>query len=298
MTVYKAEIRASRADAERLADILPELLDPPPAISTVETPAGWLVELYFHELPDPSALETVAEACPAAAFLRDMQLQALPEEDWVAVTQQGLHPVKAGRFFIHGSHDRDRAAGRSGAIEIEAGQAFGTAHHGTTRGCLLMIDRLAKRRRMARTLDIGTGSGVLAIAAAKSLCRDVLATDIDPVAVRVAKENFALSGMSGRIRGLAADGLRHPDIVRRAPFDLVIANILAGPLIGLAREIRPVVAPGGHVILSGLLDEQAREVSGRYLAQGFVMEARISLEGWMTLCLRERNRRTGKSRRA
>jgi ribosomal protein L11 methyltransferase len=294
MTVYKGETRASRADAELLADILPELLDPPPAISTLETPAGWLVELYFHELPDPDALEAVAEACPAAAFLRDLRLLALPEEDWVAVTQRGLHPVEAGRFFIHGSHDRDRAAGRSGAIEIEAGQAFGTAHHGTTRGCLLMIDRLAKKRRMARTLDVGTGSGILAIAAAKSLCRDVLATDIDPVAIRVAKENFALSGMAGRISGLAAAGLRHPDIVRHAPFDLVIANILAGPLIGLAPEIYRVVAPGGHLVLSGLLDEQAREVSGRYLAQGFVMDARMSLEGWMTLCLRQSNRQARK----
>ena len=287
MTVYKTQTLCSRADADLLTDIIPEMLDPPPALSALETPDGWLVELYFHELPDTDALDAVADACAAAEFMRDLMLQPLPDEDWVAVTQRGLHPVEAGRFYVHGSHDRSRAAGRSGAIEIDAGQAFGTAHHGTTRGCLLMIDRLAKKHWMSRTLDIGTGTGVLAIAAAKSLCRDVLATDIDPVAIRVAEENFELSGTRARIKALVAPGLRHSAIARRAPFDLVTANILAGPLIGLAPEIARVVAPGGHLVLSGLLNEQAREVSASYLALRFLVAERISLDGWMTLYLRK-----------
>ncbi len=171
-------------------------------------------------------------------------------------------------------------------IEIEAATAFGTGHHGTTRGCLMLIDRLAKSGGVARVLDLGTGSGVLAIAAAKSLRCPVLATDIDPIAVRVARENIVANGAAGRAKAHVANGLRDPLIEASAPFDLVTANILADPLIRFAPAIRRITGPDGHLILSGMLDHQAREVLARYLLAGFRLSTRLSLEGWATLLLR------------
>jgi ribosomal protein L11 methyltransferase len=286
MAGYKAQLRLPERDAERLAALYAELLDPTPPVSTSETPDGWLLELYFEVEPPLAELREIAAAQLGPDAAEQMTAEALPDEDWVSLTQRGLHPIRAGRFFVHGSHDRARAATEPCAIEIEAGQAFGTAHHGTTRGCLMMIDRLAKQGAAGHVLDLGTGSAVLAIAAAKSLSRDVLATDIDPVAVRVARENCEQNGAKGRVRLLVAAGLSHPAIQAAAPFDLVTANILARPLIQLAPAIRRVVAPGGHVVLSGLLDSQAREVTARYLAQGFTLAARLFLDGWATLHLR------------
>jgi len=286
MPVYKAEFIESQAVAESLASLMAETLDPPPAISMSETPSGWLVAVYFEERPDPAIFDALAENYPPAAILRDLTLAAVPDENWVEKSQQGLQPIEAGRFFIHASHDRPRARGRAYAIEIDAGLAFGTAHHGTTRGCLIMLDRLAKRGRARRALDLGTGSGVLAIAAAKALCRDVLASDIDPIAISVASGNIRGNGVLGRVTAITAAGLQHGRILGNAPFDLVTANILAAPLITLALGIRRIMAPRGHLILSGLLDSQAREVGAAYLAQGFSLVSRLSLDGWTTLCLR------------
>jgi ribosomal protein L11 methyltransferase len=286
MAGYKGEIVTSEAGAEALATLLTETLDPPPSVSIRETKAGWLAEIYFTEPPDQTALQSLIEAFPIAELLGDLKLEPVPDENWVEKTQAGLHPVDAGRFFVHGSHDRARAKSRSFAIEIDAGQAFGTAHHGTTRGCLILLDRLAKKRRTFRALDLGTGSGILAIAAAKTLCPGVIASDIDPIAIRVATENFTRNGVSHKVRGLTATDLKHPAIANQAPFDLVMANILAGPLIALAPEIRAVMIPGGHLILSGLLDHQAREVIGRYRTQGYVLGAKLSLDGWTSLHVR------------
>ncbi len=284
MAVYKAQFLASRSEAEHVASLLAETLDPPPAISASERPdGGLLVEIYFDDRPDPAVLSALGEGDAGAGALCALTVEAVPEEDWVAITQRGLHPIEAGRFFIHGSHDRRKARSRAYSIEIEAGQAFGTAHHGTTRGCLIMLDRLARKGRLRRVLDLGTGSGILAIAAAKALSDDILATDIDPVAIRVANENFADNGVARRVRGITAAGLHDRRIAARAPFELVIANILAGPLIAMAPGISRTVAPGGHLILSGLLDAQAREVGANYLARGFIIAARLSLEGWATL---------------
>jgi ribosomal protein L11 methyltransferase len=289
MHSYKAKILASKPDAEMLVALMTEILDPPPAVSVGETDGGWTVELYFTEPPDAAGLDAVADAAPPHfSPVRNLQLDILEDENWVEKTQRGLHPIVAGRFFIHGSHDREKAAGKSYAIRIDAGQAFGTAHHGTTRGCLMLIDRLAKAGGVARVLDLGTGSGVLAIAAAKSLCCPVLATDIDPIAVRVARENIIANGAAGRAKAHAANGLRDPLIEASAPFDLVTANILAEPLIRFAPAIRRITAPGGHLILSGMLDHQAREVLARYLLAGFRLSTRLSLEGWTTLLLRRR----------
>jgi ribosomal protein L11 methyltransferase len=286
MAGYKAQLLLSQSDAERLAALFAETLDPPPAACTTRTQDGWLLELYFDEPPSVSELRAIALDHVAEGAIDRLAVEPLPDEDWVAVTQRGLHPIEAGRFFIHGSHDRGRAAGRACRIEIDAGQAFGTAHHGTTRGCLMMLDRLAKRRFYPRMLDLGTGSGVLAIAAAKSLSRDILATDIDPVAVRVAGENCIRNHAAHRVRTIVAAGADHPRIQACRPFHLITANILAAPLIKLAPALRGILARGGDLILSGLLDTQAREVTARYHAQGFLLSSRLYLEGWATLHLR------------
>jgi ribosomal protein L11 methyltransferase len=286
MPTYKAQILAEQADIGILTSLLTEMLDPPPAVSSREASGGWLLDVYFAEPPDPAGLAAVADTFPHFAAIRHLRPELLPDEDWVATVQRGLHPIEAGRFFIHGSHDRARAGAKPYAIEVDAGQAFGTAHHGTTRGCLLLLDRLAKKQGIWRMLDLGTGSGVLAIAAAKGLCGDILATDIDPIAIKVAKANFARNGVAPEVTAITAAGLAHPAIAARAPFDLIVANILAGPLLKLAPGIARVAANGGHLILSGLLDDQAREVRGRYLAQGFALEARMSLEGWTALHMR------------
>ena len=286
MPVYKAEFIASQAVAESLASLMAETLDPPPAISMSEVPGGWLIAVYFEERPDPAIFDALAEYYPPATILGDLKLAAVPDENWVEKSQQGLQPIEAGRFFIHASHDRPRARGRAYAIEINAGLAFGTAHHGTTRGCLVMLDRLAKRGRVRRALDLGTGSGILAIAAAKALCRNVLASDVDPIAVSVASGNVRGNGVLGRVVEITAAGLQHRRILGNAPFNLVTANILAGPLISLAPGIRRIMAPGGQLILSGLLDSQAREVGAVYSTLSFKFVSRLSLDGWTTLCMR------------
>lgn len=285
---FKATIPASKEDAGVLLDLLTELLDPPPAAAPVETESGWVVEAYFTEAPPAEALAAVAEACPGVLPPEGLQLVPIADEDWVARVQRGLHPVRAGRFLIHGSHDRAKAANSAFAIEIEAGQAFGTAHHATTRGCLLAIDALAKSVHIDRVLDLGTGTGVLAIAAAMVWHGDVLATDIDPVSVEVAAENIVLNGVAGHIEVLTGDGLRHPQIAAHAPYGLVIANILAGPLVSFAPGLPRLLGTGGYLVLSGMLRTQAREVTARYVAQGFVLTARYPLDEWMTLVLQRR----------
>lgn len=283
---YKATLQTNKHDAARLADLLSELIDPPPAVSTVEAEGGWLVEIYFETPPEPEALHLLADMLPHLDDLRNLQVEPLVEEDWVAKVQRGLHPIEAGCFFIHGSHDRARSRGRSFAIEVDAGQAFGTAHHGTTRGCLLAIDLLAKSRRVDRALDLGTGSGILAIAAAKMWRGLVVATDIDPVAIDVARENFQRNNVGQWVRPIVANGVRHQRIAAYGPYELVIANILAGPLLKLTAGIHEATRPQGWLILSGLLDHQAREIKGRYGAQGFRLHRQFSLEGWSTLLMR------------
>ena len=278
---YKACLTAGPAEAEAIAGLLTEVLDPAPAVSISEKGVLRLVEAYFVERPDMEMLAALSSEVTA----EDWQLHEVEEENWVEKSQRGLHPVRAGRFLIHGSHDRDAGRGRLYAIEIDAGRAFGTAHHGTTRGCLLAIDRLSKRRQWRRVLDVGTGSGVLAIAAAKVGASQVLASDIDPIAVGVAEENVRHNGMAGRVRCVAAPGVHSRAIQGEAPFELITANILAPPLIALAPRLVRLAVPGGHIVLSGLLDTQAREVSATYLRLGLVIETRISLDGWTTLIL-------------
>jgi ribosomal protein L11 methyltransferase len=296
--VYKLTIHADEDSAWLYADALAgedEVAGtgaPSCAVNLRTNGAGWLVEAYFSVLPEAEALQaTLLRAARAGAGdeagegdpLPPLSLEFVPGQDWVAKSQRDLAPVRAGRFFIHGSHDRAKAKGRPGAIEIDAGRAFGTAHHGTTRGCLLALEALAKRRRFNNALDLGCGSGVLAIGAAKMGVKRALATDIDPIAVTVARGNCRLNGVAPFVGLQTAPGLAHRTIAQRAPFDLIMANILAAPLLTLADPIRKVAARGGCLVLSGLLDRQAREICGRYRDAGFVLRQRLSLEGWSTL---------------
>ena len=212
--------------------------------------------------------------------------EVLPEIDWVAHTLSGLKPVAAGPFLVHGAHDRVKRRPGQIAIEIEAGLAFGTGHHGTTAGCLEMMALVARRERPGRILDLGTGSGVLAIGMAKLQRSPVLATDIDPVATRVASANARLNGVASLVRTATATGMSSPAVRNAAPFDLVVANILARPLIGLAPSIARAIAPNGSLILSGILASQRRAVIAAYAGQRFSHLSTIWREGWVTMHFR------------
>ncbi len=285
-------------EARRFSQALEDELEPREEVDAAgisyyeDAPGRWIVEIIGAYIPGLSALRAAARKTfgdptgfPAFSVSR------MPDIDWVAHSQQGLPPVHAGSFVIYGSHDRDRVHGRRLGIQIDAGEAFGTAHHGTTLGCLIALDWLARLRPLGHVLDVGTGSGVLAIAAAKRRAMRVLATDIDPAAVRVARANVALNGTAPTIACAQADGLQHRAIRARWPYDLVFANILAGPLMGLANDLRRAIIPGGCVVLSGLLSGQASRVLGRYTAAGFSLRRRIDIEGWSTLVMIRRRDR-------
>ena len=265
-----------------------EKMEPEPTgvgVFEIEDDSGlWEVGAYFLEGPNTAVLELLAMAFGAKPFA----LSELPEIDWVAKVRRELSPVDAGRFFVFGSHDADKVPEGRIALQIEATVAFGTGHHGTTLGCLRAFDRLFgagfSPRRVA---DIGCGTAVLAMAAAKVLPDAlVIASDIDEVAVEVAKANVAINGLDGRIECLEAAGFGHERLAKAAPFDLVFANILKGPLIELAPDMASHVAAGGLVILSGLLVIQAEAVTAAYVAAGFALETRDDIGEWSTLVLR------------
>lgn len=286
--MHRARIALDDISAARtITGILEESISHPPlAVSLFEIPGnGWMVDAYYEDMPDRATIAEVIEGALTGSS-RALTLEEVPDENWVAVSQAGLPPVAAGRFVIHGSHDRAIGRLRRNAIEIDAGEAFGTAHHATTLGCLHAIDRLTRQRRFRRILDLGCGSGVLAIAAARVLPDAVVtASDFDPEAVRVASENVRKNALSGRIQVVTSLGLAHPLLRRRAPYDLLIANILAEPLIALAPRLAGVVPPRGIIVLSGILQSQGAAVLAAYRASGFARIQVDRLNGWVILTL-------------
>jgi ribosomal protein L11 methyltransferase len=255
-------------------------------VDLLEADGGWRVSVYFAAAPTADERSALAAACAAAGVGGRFAISALPDADWVRQSLEGLKPVRAGRFLVHGSHDRRQVAANDIGLEIEAGLAFGTGHHGTTAACLVAIDRIAGRQTVRNALDVGTGTGVLAIAIAKRTRAHVLASDIDPVATAVARENVRLNGVPRSVVTITADGLNDRRIRAGAPYDLVVANILAGPLVSLAPAIRRVVAGGSAVVLSGILTAQARRVAAIYRTQGFVRDNAIVMGEWTTLTMR------------
>jgi ribosomal protein L11 methyltransferase len=272
--------------AQALASAMERMTPEPTGVGVFEIEDGsglWEVGGYFLEPPDGVMLEVLATAFGARPFA----LSELPEVDWVAHVRRELSPVDAGRFFVFGSHDADKVPQGRVPLQIEATVAFGTGHHGTTLGCLLAFDRLLTEGwRPAKVADIGCGTAVLAMAAAATLPEAlVIASDIDRVAVDVAKANVAINGLEGRIECLEAAGLDHKRLHAAAPFDLIFANILKGPLIQLAPAIADHLATDGRAILSGLLVVQAEAVTEAYVSAGLRLESRNDIGEWSTLVL-------------
>jgi ribosomal protein L11 methyltransferase len=248
----------------------------------------WQVAIHFRTAPDEAALRAQVALVAGDTAAAVLAIEPVEPADWVAESLSGLQPVRAGRFIVHGAHDRARVRANDIGIEIEAALAFGTGHHGTTRGCLLALDHFAKRqrRRTGRVLDIGTGSGVLAIAAAKLLRSHVIASDIDRVAVEAARANARLNHAQPAITLMRAAGANARAITTHAPYDLIFANILLGPLLRLAVPIRRLAGANARIVLSGLLPSHANAALAIYRAQGLRLERRIPLDGWVTLVLK------------
>jgi len=298
-TSVLARLVTDSSTAHRLFDALVAAFEAGgTAVAACEERTGaWTVEIYFEHAPDQDAVRTLVGDLAGNAVRDRVVFTTVAARDWVAQSLEGLAPVAAGRFVVHGAHDRDRIPPNRIGIEIEAALAFGTGHHGTTLGCLIALDRILDRRRPRRILDVGCGTGVLAIAAARATRRPVLAGDIDPVSVRVARDNARLNRADALVEIIRANGLSDRRVQVRAPFDLVFANILLGPLKQLANPIRRVAAPGARVVVSGLLSSQAGAALAAYRGLGLVLERRIPVDGWMTLVLVRPATRTSRRRR-
>ncbi len=281
-----ATLETSEQGAKTFAALFAECFaDQDAAVSLVDNSRGrWTVAIHFRDPPDRRAVRALAAAAVGDDAAKGLTFARVAAKDWVRESLAGLAPVAAGRFVVHGAHDRARVAPSRIGIEIEAALAFGTGHHGTTRGCLLALDAICKSSHARRILDLGTGSGVLAIAAARALRQHVLATDIDAEALRVARANARLNRAGDLVQFVRADGVHCHAITTRAPFDLVFANILLGPLQRFAAPLIGLTAPGGRIVLSGLLAAQANAALAAY--RPLALERRIDIEGWATLVMR------------
>ena len=282
MTTWTALTTLSdKTRAEALGNAMEALEPTPTGVGVFEIEDGsdtWEVGGYFTETPDAVALALLAAVHGAAEFV----ISELPETDWVAHVRRELSPVEAGRFFVYGSHDADKVPEDRIGLLIEASMAFGTGHHGTTLGCLRAIDRMAAEGVLpSHVADIGCGSGVLAMAAASIWNADIIAADIDPVAIEVTRANLAANGLADRVETCVAPGFEDENL--KGPFDLVLANILKGPLMDLAGPMAAVLAPNGRAVLSGLLVDQADEVIAHYQSFGFKLLKREDIVDWTTL---------------
>ncbi|RWF45150.1 MAG: 50S ribosomal protein L11 methyltransferase [Mesorhizobium sp.] len=289
MTQTRLHFTTGKIEADRIFAALETAFEEeglPIAVLEVDEDAD-IHEVSLYADGDVDAVEArLKDILAGLALSRSVEREALPDIDWVARSLEGLKPVRAGRFFVHGAHDSRKRHSGELAIEIEAGLAFGTGHHGTTAGCLEMLEKVVRREHPRNALDLGTGSAVLAIAVAKLAHIPVLATDIDPVAVRVAAANARLNHVKGLIETVTAPGFHHPIFARRAPFDLIVANILARPLMRLAPQMAGHIALGGSIVLSGILDRQRDAVISAYVGQNFRHISTLHREGWVTIHLK------------
>ena len=286
---WKLILPCTRAEGE--AALLADLPgDPPPVVTASEPdpshPDAWRLEVYLESPPEPVLLAAVRALAPGTAA--EPVVERLRDADWVAMSQAGLPPIRAGRFLVHTGNEGGAAASGTVAFAIPASRAFGTGHHETTAGCLELLDLLAREgAAFTGIADIGTGTGLLAFAAqALWPAAQIIASDIDPVAIEVAAANMAANAIPADAIALAAaDGLDDPRLAARAPFDLIVANILAGPLVALAPDIGVASAPGGTVVLAGLLASQAADVIEAYAEQGMAEARRIQRGDWTILAL-------------
>ncbi|MGN6374441.1 MAG: 50S ribosomal protein L11 methyltransferase [Sphingomonas sp.] len=299
---WKLVLPCTRAEAEAIEvdmDVL-AALDPPPVLMTSEgtpdDPDDWRLEAYFEGQPDAATVAAIRALVPSASGEAAVP-QRVPDDDWVTLSQAGLEPVRAGRFFVHTAAHAPSADRAVRNYRIEASRAFGTGHHETTTGCLMMLDAMRRHgTRVENLIDLGTGTGLLAFAGLHLWPRAyATATDIDPIAIEVTAENAGINGVPlgqgmGRVALAVADGTDDPLVQRRAPYDLIVANILAGPLIDLAPAIAAIATPGGQLVLAGLLQSQAADVARAYRRQGYRLAERLTLGDWAILRLRKRRR--------
>ena len=288
MGQIRLHYKSPKREAEKQYELLDHAFEDdafPLAITEIDEANGiYEVSLYVDEAEKNSVLPRFAQVLGVNE--NKIEIEILPDIDWVSHSLEGLNPVRAGRFFVHGSHDRDKVKPGDLAIEIDAGQAFGTGHHGTTVGCLELIADVMEHEKPQNALDLGTGSGILAIGIALIKPIRILATDIDPIAIKVAKENFALNGVAKTITAITATGLDDEEIKKRAPFDLIVANILANPLIELAPQMVPALKKGGSIVLSGILEEQHDRVVKAFEAKGAKYIKTLHHEGWVAIHLK------------
>jgi len=282
----------TRAEGEALATIEPDLgIEPPPTLMTSEPdlsrPEEWQLDVYIGGEPDAALIERIRALVPSVGAARP-RIEKIQDEDWVTKSQGFLEPIRAGRFYVHTAAHADRIPAEAIAFRIEASRAFGTGHHETTAGCLTALDRLANEDKSFRNIaDIGTGTGLLAFGAYKLWPEaEILASDIDPVAIDVTAENMAINDIPpNAIALVAADGMEDPRIQAAAPFDLIVANILAGPLIALAPGLTATLGQNGVIILAGLLASQAKDVLAAYSSNGMQLADRIDSGDWSILTL-------------
>ncbi|TDQ66780.1 ribosomal protein L11 methyltransferase [Maritalea mobilis] len=286
MSLNQISVPLTKEEAYKLVDAVSELEDMALSAVAYEGPDGehWVFEATCDEKPDIEKFNALAKQVLGDDV--EFEVAPVPEKDWVAHSLEGLKPVEAGGFFVHGSHDDAPSDQNVIPIKIDAGQAFGTGHHETTSGCLAALDLYLQENKPAAILDLGTGTGILAIAAAKRTELNILATDIDPKAVEVTIENAEINGVLDQIIAETADGFDHPIFAEHGPFDLIMANILAGPLIELAPQLVEQAKPGATIILAGLLTRQAEDVIAAYTAQKTTLLAQSEKGDWSILTLK------------